>query len=379
MKSKANSNSFYFIILLIINIGYFQFFAFNAIPREIRIISGFGSILIIAVFLIVKYIYGNTDEIKKRFALPSILFIVAMLLSTIVSKAEHHQSFALSIWISRGIFFYLLYFFLHAYKFDRQTIEKVVLSIGLITIVFFYIQTIIYPTQIFDVRMTIDRGTLRLFLPSMGYTILAYFYFLNRYFKDNKLLDVIIVILALSIFILQATRQLIASLVLLTILNLFRSKEVKSRSLIIFLLTIGMGALVIVFYDLFVEIFAVSKSQAGDTKESIRSMAISFFLNDFQPSTSAYILGNGEGHQASPYGMKLRFLQLSKGFYLSDIGIVGDYVKYGILFVIAALIMLIKFLTIKVPREYEYLRYFVYLSLFTLFTSRGIFGAPNII
>ncbi len=375
----ASRDSFFKVsILLIIILGYFQLLSIEAIPRDLRIISGFAAIILIFFMLIIKTVYGKEKDIPKNFSLPIILFIISLFLSTVVSKVHHNQSFILSLWISRGLFFYFLYYMLHAYKYNKQTLEKLFLFLGLLTIVAFYLQTFLFPIRIFDVRMSIDRGTLRLFLPSMSFTIIAYFYFLNRFFKNNKLLPIIIALLALSIFVLQATRQLIASLVLLTIINVFRSKEIKSRLFIVLLIIIGMGSVFIIFYDLFMEIFAVSKVQASGTKESVRLKAIEYFTGEFQPSTLSYILGNGEGHEASMYGLKLAYLRLGKGLYLSDIGIIGDYVRYGILFVIAAVIMLTRLLTIKVPSDYEYLRYFVYLQLFSLFTSKGVFGVPSI-
>ncbi len=379
MQVAARDSVFKIIVLLFIIFGYFQLFSLDAIPRDLRVISGFVAISLIFLMLIVKVVYDSTErKIPKNFSLPIALFLLALFLSIPVTKAYHNQSFILSIWISRGLFFYFLYYMLHAYDYNRRTLEKFFIFIGLFTILAFYIQTFIYPTRIFDVRMSIDRGTLRLFLPSMSFSIIVYFYYLNQFFKSNKALPIIIALLALSIFILQATRQLIASLVLLTIINLFRSKEVKSRFLISFLILIGMGAVFLIFYDLFIELFTVSKVQTSGQRESVRIKAIEYFTGKFQPSFLTYIFGNGEGHEASQYGLKMVYLQLTKGLYLSDIGIIGDYVRYGVIFVIAAIIMLARLLTIKVPKHYEYLRYFVYLQLFSLFTSKGVFGVPSI-
>ncbi len=350
------------------------------VPRPARIISEFAAIAVIILFLLIKQTYYSEKEAPKNFVLPISLFIISMLLSTIVTKFYHNQSYLLSVWISRGVFFYFLYFLLHALKFEKRQLEKIIINLGLITIGLYYVQTILYPLQLFDVRMSIDRGTLRLFIPSMGFTLLAYFYYLNKFFKDNKPIDIIIALLCYSIFILQATRQLIASLALLTIINLFRSRQVKSRFFLVLFILIGMVAMFFIFFELFMEMFAVSHEQtSGSDTESIRVMAARYFLTEFFPSDLAYILGNGEGHQASPYGMKLLGLQLIQGYYLSDIGLVGDYVRYGAIFVLAAFIMLYRLLTIRVAPDYEYLRYYVYLKLFTIVTGKGIFGVPDLV
>ncbi len=351
---------------------------FTAIPRAVRILSQFAAIIVIILLLMFKQIYFREDERPKNFTFPVFIFIVAMLLSGLVARYYHHQPYFLSVWMSRAILFYFLYFLLHAYKIEKAQLEKIIIGLGLLTVGLFYFQTVLYPTKIFDVRMTIDRGTLRLFIPTMGFTLISYFYFLNKFFNDNKIKHGILVLLCYSIFILQATRQLIASIALLTIINLFRSKQVRSRLLIVFLIGLGMVAMFFIFFDLINEMIAVSQQQIGAEEESTRMRAARFFLTKFPPNDLAYILGNGEGHQASPYGMKMLYLQLTHGYYLSDIGLIGDYVRYGILFVIGAIIMLVKLIRIKVPPEYEYLRYQIFLSLFTLLTGKGVFGSPSI-
>jgi len=378
MIIRVTNRDFHFYTILFVVLGYYQFIKFTLVPRPARILSEFAAIIVIILFLLIKQAYYSEKEAPKNFIFPISLFIISMFLSTIVTNFYHNQSYALSIWISRGIFFYFLYFLLHAFKFEKEQLEKIIINLGLITIGLYYMQTVLYPAQFFDVRMSIDRGTLRLFLPTMGLTILAYFYYLNKFYKNNNPIDIIIALLCFSIFILQATRQLIASLALLTIINLFRSRQVKSRFFLVLFIFIGMVAMFFIFFELFMEMFAVSHEQTGGETESIRVRAMRFYIHELPPADLAYILGNGEGHQASPYGMRLLGVQLIKGYFLSDIGIVGDYFRYGVIFIIAAIIMLVKLLTIKVAPAYEYLRYFVYLQLFTLFTSKGIFGVPDL-
>ncbi len=378
MIIRVTNRDFHFYTILFVVLGYYQFIKFTLVPRPARILSEFAAIIIIILFLLIKQAYYSEKEAPKNFVFPISLFIISMFLSTIVTNFYHNQSYVLSIWISRGIFFYFLYFLLHAFKFEKEQLEKIIINLGLITIGLYYMQTILYPMQFFDVRMSIDRGTLRLFLPTMGLTILTYFYYLNKFYKNNNPIDIIIALLCYSIFILQATRQLIASLALLTIINLFRSRQVKSRFFLVLFILIGMVAMFFIFFDLFMEMFAVSHEQTGSETESIRVRAMRFYIYEFPPADLAYILGNGEGHQASSYGMRLLGVQLIKGYFLSDIGIVGDYFRYGVFFIIAAIIMLVKLLSIKVAPAYEYLRYFVYLQIFTLFTSKGLFGAPSL-
>ena len=380
IESKSKYNFGFFVVLVVI-IGYFQLFRLTIFPREIYVLSRFAAVIIIILFIIIKYVYIKGEELPKNFVLPINLILLSALISPIMAASYHSQPYFLSIWVSFGIFFYLFYFLLHSVKIEKKLLENIIISIGLITIVLFYVQFFLYPTRIYsdEVRMSLDRGTLRLFLPGMNFTIIAYFYYINKFFKTNQISFVVIAMFAFSIFILQATRQLIASIALLTILFIFRAKEIKSRLLIILLTSIGLVALFFSFYDLFTEMFLVTQFQATEQEDNIRIRAARYFLTDFIPNDLAYIFGNADGHQRSPYGMKLFILSTFNGYYLSDIGIVGDYVRYGAIFLVGAIIMLVRLIRIKVDPEFEYLRYYVYLMLLTMFTGGGDFGSPNIL
>ena len=380
VKGKVEYNFGFFVVLVII-IFYFQLFRLAVFPRELLVISRFISIVIVVLLLILKYIYREGEELPKNFILPILLIIVSAFISPIMAASYHNQPYFLSIWVSIGLFFYFFYFLLHSIRIEKRALEKIIINIGLIVIVLYYLQFSLYPTRIFseEVRMSIDRGTLRLFLPGMNFTIIAYFFYINKFFKTNKISFAVIAMFAFSIFILQATRQLIASIALLTIIFIFKSKEVRSRLLIIILIGFGLGALFFSFYDLFMEMFMVTQDQVTDDEDNIRIRAARYFLTDFMPNELAYIFGNADGHQRSPYGMKLFVLSMVNRFFLSDIGIIGDYVRYGAIFLLGAIIMLVKLIKIKVDPEFEYLKYYVYLMLLTMFTGGGDFGSPNIL
>jgi hypothetical protein len=378
-KSKTKYNFGFFIILFVI-IGYFHLFRLSVLPSSFNKLAGIIAVLIIITFLILKFIYKNEPELPKNFLLPVILILISALISPIMALSYNGQPYFLSIWISFNLFFYLFYFFLHSVKIDKESLEKIIINIGLVAIMLFYIQYFLYPVRIFDetVKMTIARGTLRLWVPAMSFAIFSYFYFLDNFFRKNSFRFILMALLAFSIVVLNATRQLIAAMALLTIIFLFRSKEVKSRLLISALVVVGFFALFFSFYDIFMELYLVSQNQAETVEDNVRVRAARYFLTEFMPNDLAYFLGNADGHESSPYGVKLLKLKLINGFYLSDIGLVGDYVRYGVIFLLGAIIMLIRLITIKVDREYEYMRYYILLVLFTLVTGGGDFGGPNI-
>jgi hypothetical protein len=378
-KNKIKYNFGFFIILFII-IGNFQLFRLAVLPSSINKLASVIAVIIIITFLVLKYLYKKEAELPKNFWFPIILILISALLSPIMALSYNNQPYFLSIWISFSLFFYLFYFLLHSVKIEKKALEKIIINIGLVAILLFYIQYFLFPVRIFDetVKMTIARGTLRLWVPAMSFAIFSYFYFLDKFFKENSFRFIFMALLAFSIVVLNATRQLIAAMALLTIISLFRSKEVKSRLLISGLVIVGFFALFFSFYDIFMELYLVSQNQAATAEDNVRIRAARYFLTEFMPNNLAYILGNADGHENSPYGIKLLKLKIVNGFFLSDIGLIGDYVRYGAIFLLGAIIMLIRLIVIKVDPEYEYMRYYIFLVLFTLVTGGGDFGGPNI-
>jgi hypothetical protein len=183
---------------------------------------------------------------------------------------------------------------------------------------------------------------------------------------------------SLSIFILQGTRQLIFALIFLTMVYILFTKKVRSKILISLLFSIALAAVFFAFQDIFFELTRISSSQAQNISGGIRLRAIKYFLTDFMPSAWAYLFGNGDPGMNSLYSQKMSFLVFKYGFYLSDIGIIGDYVRYGLIFTLAGLAMIVKSVRFKISSDYSYLKYYILSQCFTFFTGYGIFGGVDI-
>ena len=57
----------------------------------------------------------------------------------------------------------------------------------------------------------------------------------------------------------------------------------------------------------------------------------------------------------------------------------GDYIKYGVVFIIAGMYMLAKSLLFKVSPEYRYMKYYILMQGFTLATGYGILGGVDVV
>jgi hypothetical protein len=67
------------------------------------------------------------------------------------------------------------------------------------------------------------------------------------------------------------------------------------------------------------------------------------------------------------------------GYYQADIGIIGDYAKFGILVVIAEISMFVRVMFFKLPEELRFIKYYILVLIMTIFISGGSFSyAENI-
>lgn len=128
---------------------------------------------------------------------------------------------------------------------------------------------------------------------------------------------------------------------------------------------------------MFMEILEATQYELSRDEPNVRLLAINYFMNDFMPADIAYIFGNGQDSINSPFGKHVNMLKRVFGFYQSDIGIIGDYSKFGLLFVIAQLSIYGRIVFGKLHPNLEFLRYMFIGLTITLFTGRNYLGNPG--
>jgi len=144
-------------------------------------------------------------------------------------------------------------------------------------------------------------------------------------------------------------------------------------------MSLAFVAVFLIFREIFIQINQVSKSQAVDFSEGIRIKAAKFFLMDFMPNGWTYIFGNGVPGPGSIYSQNIGLYAVRDGYNLSDIGIFGDYFKYGVFFVIGGIMMLWKVSFFKVSPGYQFLKYYVFMQCFTMIAGAGVLAGVDIV
>ncbi|NJK95453.1 MAG: hypothetical protein HC905_11580, partial [Bacteroidales bacterium] len=99
-------------------------------------------------------------------------------------------------------------------------------------------------------------------------------------------------------------------------------------------------------------------------------------MNDFFPNTLSYIIGNGAANPYSEYGSRVIFYMQYFGYFQADIGMIGDYSKYGIFFVLTGLFLIFRIITMRMPAEISFVKYMFAGTLLMSFTGSGFFSEP---
>lgn len=353
-----------------------NFFALAFLPRRVILVFSFISVFLLVLVWALGLVYDRKKRFESNFSFEVWLILMSAITAIFGAKWGHNQGYLLSVWSELFMFYYFFYFFLHAVRIRIEELLNLLVIMGIIYVASWYIQYLLYPTMIFDTRMDESRGTIRLFLPGGSFSVLVYMYFLDIFQRTNKAKYVLISLAILTIPVLQGTRSAIVVLLFGTLLLILFSSQVKSKLRNIILVLSGAVLVLFLFQDILYNLVEVTEEQTSQQGEDVRIRAAKFFLSDFYPNRINYIIGNGVGHMMSGYGMKIAYYKITYGFYQSDIGLIGNYTEYGILFILGSLLVLRKMFIIKIQTKYNFLKYWTVLLIIGFITGSN-FTRPD--
>lgn len=328
-------------------------------------------------FMILHLVYDRTPRIKPLFSVEFGLIALAVVLSIFGAYAYHGQGIKVSLLAQRTAYFFFFYPFLHMVKPDPKFVSRLLIAIGLIWAVLYLIQWTAYPIQIFGEKMSKDRNTIRISIPGGAFGVVAYYYAFVKYLKTNHFKYLLVLLLMFFIFVLLGTRQLIAPVILISIWIIIRSKRVQSKLVLSLLIAIAAIPIYFIFNDIFDAMMEVTRQESGTLTENVRFKAAGFFLMHFSGNKMAFFTGNGAYSNHSSYGVMMENYSKMFGYYLADIGIIGEYILYGIVYVIAEMVIMIRMAFMPLPEEQQYVHYIAYSTFFALFVSSGISGGTE--
>jgi hypothetical protein len=362
------------IFIILTSLGFFNF---SFVGKDIIKMLEMAGILMSVSVILLQLVYGNSEGFRKTFGWEILLIFVAVVLSMLMAWSAHNQGLPTTLIAQRFMYFYLFYFALHFLKIPDYDLEKVIVVLAVIYFLFYVLQFISYPRLLFTVRVIEERGTIRIFQSGLPYLILGYFYVLNKSFSEMTPLRAVLLASFFSVVIMMGTRQLLFSIFLLTMLNILFSRKLKSKVLVVLISALAVIPVVLMFQDIFLNIINLSKEQSIGFEENIRILAGTFFLTDFFPTPWTYLTGNGADSANSGYGVMIQMYKDVFGFYQSDVGLIGDFSKFGLIFLIAVISVLYRILSCTLPDELIYIKYFYIFAILTSLTGAGLFGDAN--
>jgi hypothetical protein len=372
---KRRINIVILTVIILCSVSFYQL-SFLASMHKMIQLAGAGIILVLILFHLV---YSNQKGVKQNFNLALTFIIIALISSTVTSYVVRDQKIIYTLFAQRALYYYLLYFLLHQLKFDPKDLEKILIAFGVVYIGFHLLQTAIYPRIITDGSVRMERGTIRIYVDGADYVAAAFLIYLQRFLRSNHLKYLFVLLVIFAIYVMRGGRYALAIQSLTVVLFLIIDRRVRSRFFLVILGLIGSFAIFLIFQDIFGELVSQSRTDMAKGEDYVRIRATQYYLGEFnKDSPIAYITGNGHSYHASNYGKTIRHNTLKYRYYLSDIGLFGNYVYYGLFFVLGVLSIIVRTLRLRIHTDHTYVKYFFVAILIGL-TTAGAFGESDFI
>ncbi|WP_148562452.1 hypothetical protein [Spirosoma radiotolerans] len=361
---------YFTFFLTLVSINFFQWRYLS--EATIRAVNFTFSLIV--VIISIPFFY------KRSFAfnLPIQMICASILISIPLAYISWKQDIWLSVKSTMPYLIWFFYFFLIQKKIKIKIIEKITLFYGALYMILFLFQFINSDIVYFGTKseFVVDRGITRIIFPGAGIFFLSLFISLCKlsYNKKNKIIWLTFISLGAVVTVLQVTRQSIVFLIFIYIYHFFSSSSNLKKLIILSISFCIIYIAVNSNHSIVRGLSETQKETQHQGSEYIRVLSAKYFILDFSPNLLSRILGNG-----IPYGDKSVLgreeLKLQTvGYYLSDIGLVGLYAMCGIIPVLAYFIIFYKSFKVKVPKPFYYLKYYIWMVMFTSLTSDSVYA-----
>lgn len=341
----------------------FLYFLFDAI--------GF-CLLIGSQFLEVK-----KKPFRKNFKKLLLLLFFFLIISAISASFFHQQSFFKTIVAMRYIFYLFGYFLFTKFNIDNRKIYEAIKYGCIFYMIVFSIQFLIFPQQIVNVGRIeeFDRGVLRFRIEGIGFVMLFGLWNLNYYLLRKNKKEILIYIICLAFIYLLGFRTLLLTAIFSSFFLIYKVKG--SSSSFYFIVA---GFLMLLVYQIpfvqnyITEAIDLTVEQADDSDSYVRVLAYNFYFGFVNANEYTLLLGNGFPQEESQYGSYIINTGKERyGYIIQDLGLIGFSFMYGIISTILYVIIAVKAIFIKLPKQAKFLNaYFLYL-LVSSFTTTEIY------
>lgn len=324
------------ILLLLFFIIFIRFFSYIGWNNSMT--STIGLVMSI-VFLF--YTLGNLSYIKSQTSIFSTqIWLLAFIpfFSYIPALVLHDQSILDSFRASgsRNLM-YLTFFVLMIRNYKEEEIIKVVMAMGAFWAIIQIVQQFTFPKFWFsysvdeDMGVQVRNGIYRFAPFGREFGLLFVFISFVRYIKEKKTIYLLALLLGVVGVYLTVTRQIVVAVLIAIIYGLHQTKVLRSKSSLIFIV------FALVLYsnmDILIGDFAEMTDSNLSNDYSRFNSYLFYGLEYNQGNLLAFLFGNGDPCVGSNYFSEIENFQRNFGLWRSDIGVVGMYSSYGIIYMI---------------------------------------------
>lgn len=297
----------------------------------------------IVLCILIIYTFFHWDKLKnihirfKKFVLGLIIIPILGFIPAYILHGQGILASLLGAHINLGYFFF---FFLFLIKAKEEQIVKIFCILGICWSCIELVQQFTYPTYWFATRgdnfgqsLEIRNGIYRYSILGREFGLILLFYCFERFMHEKSSKYLLGILIALVGIYLLATRQIMAMSIICLFAGLFMMKKISVGSFVL------IAIVSIIIYanakTLFGEFIEMTESV---DKDYIRFLAYEFYgITYNKDSILAFLLGNGVPYPPSAYSQEIDKYEQSFGLWRADIGIVGMYSWYGIIYAILIL------------------------------------------
>lgn len=339
---------------------------------------------LLSLGLIFYWLFFIRSSSKMNFRIEIYLMMFLPFLSVFNSWNIYGQSPTKGAWVLVSNFIWVIYFILHKYKITEAALLKVFFIIALTISVIQIVQQVTYPKAIFGIMTVEDmfekgmtevaemrNGLWRFRIGNNAYftvpILFASWFYLQKKISINLLLWV--VLLLISVYM-TLTRQVIFSCIVTLLYSFFLGKNGKSKAFILILLLI---VCLFIFYDILFSSLA-DQTAEDNNDENIRLLSAIYYWNESIKTPFTFLFGIGKGTANSPLAYIQDTMASVYGFYVNDVGFIGEIYEKGCIYVIICYFTLYKIFIHYKNTIPLYVRLFVF---FTTLMSVMIFPFSN--
>lgn len=359
MTTLFTKQSTCYWLLMVTILFVYRMFYYEGVASYTFVMGATALLIYIYMFFKSVTIYGNTYYRTELYI--ALSTFITYLLSIIM----YGQSLTI---ISAYLipFSFVPYFFLVRKNADVKMVEMVLVTVSVLYVFCWLYQVYQIPNIVFGERAALenDRGFARFYIATKEHLPFLMFYFLSCYTIRKKILYAALALFVFGVVILHVSRQMIVWSGLIALIYILYVNRDKAKKIIAFVIMAAVAFFIMTaHFTVLNDLITTTENSMGGINElgsgNIRLEAMNKFITSFNTNILSILFGSGYAAEGTSLYSKNIWFE-NQGYYISDVGFVGLYVRQGLVSVILYCALLFKaLLKFKALREYLYIKFYI--------------------